>query len=95
MAGPEVLDVKQYPEIAFHATSADSTGANAWTVHGELKLHGQSRPVTVEVREQNGHYVGAAQIAQSEFGIKPVKVAGGAVKVKDELRIEFDIQLAN
>jgi len=27
----------------------------------------------------------------TEFGIKPVSVAGGSVKVKDELRIEFEI----
>jgi hypothetical protein len=38
--------------------------------------------------------VGNAVVKQSDFGIKPVKVAGGTVKVKDEVRIEFDIQLA-
>jgi polyisoprenoid-binding protein YceI len=95
LEGSEVLDVNRYPEIEYRATSAESTGPDKWTVHGELKLHGQSRPVTVEVREQNGHYVGAAQLAQSMFGITPVKVAGGTIKVKDEVRIEFDIQLAN
>jgi len=95
MAGSEVLGVEQYPEIAFRSTSAESAGARAWTVHGELSMHGQSRPVTVEVREKDGHYVGASQFAQSGFGITPVKVAAGAVKVKDELRVEFDIQLVH
>jgi hypothetical protein len=46
------------------------------------------------VAEKAGHYVGSALIKLTEFGIKPVKVAGGTVKVKDEVRIEFDIQLA-
>ena len=50
--------------------------------------------VTVTVKDQGGHYVGSARIKQTEFGIKPVKVAGGTVKVKDELHIDFDIQLA-
>jgi hypothetical protein len=28
---------------------------------------------------------------QSEFGISPVRVAGGTVRVKDEVKIEIDI----
>ena len=29
---------------------------------------------------------------QREFGITPVSVAGGTVKVKDELKIDFDVR---
>jgi hypothetical protein len=50
--------------------------------------------VIVEVRKKGEHYIGVAQFKQTDFGIKPVKVAGGAVRVKDQVRIEFDIQLA-
>jgi len=94
MLGPQVLDAERYPEIAFQATSAEAGAAGSWTVRGDLTLHGQTRPVTVEVREEGGRYVGSARVKQSDFGIKPVKVAGGAVKVKDEVRVEFRIQLA-
>jgi YceI-like domain len=59
-----------------------------------LTLHGQTRPITVEIRESSGHYVGASRFKQTEFGMKPVKVAGGTIKVKDEVRVEFDIHLA-
>jgi hypothetical protein len=38
--------------------------------------------------------MGALTLRQSDFGITPVKIAGGAVRVKDEIRIEFDIQAA-
>lgn len=94
MLGPEVLDAERNPEIVFRSTSADSAGGGSWTVHGDLTLHGQTRPATVQVRESGGHYTGTANIKQTDFGIKPVKVAGGTVRVKDEVRIEFDIQLA-
>jgi polyisoprenoid-binding protein YceI len=94
MLGPDVLDTERYREIVFQSTSAREAGSGAWTLAGRLTLHGATRPVTVALREQNAHYVGSASIRQSEFGIKPVKVAGGTVKVKDEVRIEFDIQLA-
>jgi len=95
MLGPDVLDVAQYPEISFQSTGAESSGNGSWKVRGSLTLHGQSKPVVVDVSEKDGHYVGTAQLKQTDFGIKPVRVAGGTVRVKDELRIEFDIQLAH
>lgn len=94
MTGPEVLDVKSYPEITFRSTSAEPASAGSWTVKGDLTLHGQTRPVSVAVKEVNGRYTGSAQLKQTEFGIKPVRVAGGTVKVKDEVKIEFEIELA-
>lgn len=94
MLGPAVLDSGRYPEITFRSTTAASDGAGSWTVHGQLSLHGLSRPVIVQVREDGGHYVGIVRLKQTDFGIKPVRLAGGAVRVKDEIRIEFDIQLS-
>ena len=94
MVGPEVLDVEHHPEIVFGSTNAESTGDGVWQVRGNLMIHGQSRPVELEVREAGGHYRGSARLKQSEFGIKPVKIAGGTIRVKDEIRIEFEIQLA-
>ena len=91
MAGPDVLDVKQYPDITFASTAVEVAGANRWNVTGRLTLHGQTRPVTVTVARQNGHYRGTVALKQSDFGILPISIVGGTVKVKDELKIEFDI----
>jgi polyisoprenoid-binding protein YceI len=95
MIGPEVLDAAHYPEIVFRSTSADKAGDGAWKVQGELTLHGQHQPVTVDVREVAGHFEGACRFKQSEFGIKPVKAGGGTVRVKDEIRLDFQIYLAH
>jgi polyisoprenoid-binding protein YceI len=94
MVGPEVLDAAKYPEIIFRSTGVDAASEGSWKVQGELTLHGQTKSVAVEVREAGGHYTGASRFNLSDFGIKPIKVAGGSVRVKDEIRIEFDIQLA-
>jgi polyisoprenoid-binding protein YceI len=94
MLGPEVLDAERYPEIVFRSTGAEPLSAGSWRVSGNLTLHGQTRTVAVEVREEGAHYVGTSRFKQTEFGIKPVKVAGGTIQVKDEIRIEFNIQLA-
>jgi len=94
MLGPEVLDSERFHEIAFQSTVVEENGTGRWVVHGNLTLHGQSQPVTVDVLNEAGHYTGHATIKQTNFGIKPVRIAGGTVKVKDEVRIEFDVQLA-
>jgi polyisoprenoid-binding protein YceI len=94
MLGSEVLDAQRYPEISFRSTSVVEAGDGAWNVQGNLTLHGQTKPVTAEVRGQSGHYLGTVRLRQTEFGITPIKIAGGTVRVKDEVRIDFDIQLA-
>jgi hypothetical protein len=48
--------------------------------------------VHVEVKHSGDAYSGRAEIKQTDFGIKPVTVGGGLVKVKDELEIEFEIR---
>jgi hypothetical protein len=46
------------------------------------------------VRKEGGRYVGSAKLKQRDFGMTPVSVAGGTVKVKDEVKIEFEIYLS-
>jgi len=47
--------------------------------------------VNADVTERNGHYLGTTALKQKDFGITPISLAGGTVKVKNELRLEFDI----
>lgn len=91
MLGPKVLAVEQFPEIRFHSTQFDRLGAGKWLVHGDLTLHGQTRPIKIEVEGQNGRYSGSAELRQKDFGITPVAVGGGTVKVKNEVRVQFDV----
>jgi polyisoprenoid-binding protein YceI len=89
-----MLGVERHPEITFRSKGAESNGFGSWVVHGNLTVRGETRPVAVEVREAGDHYVGSSRFKQTEFGITPVKVAGGAIRVKDEIAIEFNIHLA-
>jgi polyisoprenoid-binding protein YceI len=93
MLGSQVLDTEHFPEIHFRSTEVEAKGTEHWVVHGTLDLHGQSHPVTVDVILKDGVYRGTGALKQTEFGIKPVTVAGGTVKVKDEIKVEFAIAL--
>jgi polyisoprenoid-binding protein YceI len=85
----KVLESETYPLISFHSTKLEKTGVNQWIVSGELTLHGQSRSILADVRSEDGAYTGRSKIKQTDFGISPVSVAGGVVKVKNELEIQF------
>jgi polyisoprenoid-binding protein YceI len=93
MLGPEVLDSERHQEIVFKSTDAEPAGPERWTLHGNLTLRGQTRPITVQVTLKDGRYTGAATVKQTEFGIKPPGKAG--VNAKDEVRIEFEVRLAS
>ena len=92
MLGPEVLDSEHHQEIVFKSTGAEPAGQGRWTLHGNLTLHGQTRPVTVHVALKDGRYTGETIVKQTDFELKPPGKAG--VRAKDEVRIEFDVRLA-
>lgn len=99
MSGDRVLAVESFPRIKFRSTGVhlirkDGAGWEA-TVAGKLNLHGVEKPVTVPVRVRLDNtrltVQGEVLIAQTDFGIKPVKVAGGTVRVKDRVKVIFTI----
>ena len=91
MKGPKVLDGTQYPTISFASSAVTDSGANRSQVTGALKLHGTSHQVAIPVTLHDGKYTGSVTLKQTDYGITPVKIAGGAVRVKDEITIEFSI----
>jgi polyisoprenoid-binding protein YceI len=60
-------------------------------VEGVLTLHGVTRPTSLSVKRSGDAYIGRTTLRQSDFGIKPITAAGGTVRVKNELEIDFHI----
>jgi len=94
MLRPEVLDVGRYPEIVVAAESL----AGSWehpVVTARVTLRDQTRRVDVPlgiVREADTLSVrGSFRILQSDFGITPFSVGGGAIQVADGVDVEFTI----
>jgi polyisoprenoid-binding protein YceI len=94
MLGPEVLDVQRYPQIRFQSTAIERRTAETWVVRGQLTLHGQAHKVTVTVTPAQGRYRATVKLRQTDFGIKPISIAGGTVSVKDEVQIDAEIVAA-
>lgn len=99
MMHEQVLESRTYPVIEFQSSEVKvtSNGAGQFraAISGDLSLHGVTRPQTIVARvTANGDRLRASgefSIYQTEYGIQLVTVAGGALKVKDELKASFEI----
>lgn len=96
----EVLETARFPEIVFVSRdiSLERISGNLFYVqaNGYLSLHGETRQKTIEaeaeINGENIRAVGKFTLCQSDFNIKQVKALGGTLKVKDEVKVSFDIK---
>ena len=75
--------------------SASAAGASAGgAIEGTLTLQGTSRPLRLQVTSPGpGHFRGGGTLRQTDFGITPYSGFLGALKIKDEVAVEFDIRI--
>jgi polyisoprenoid-binding protein YceI len=95
----EVLEVDRFREavyeskqIAVQKLSDDLLLARA---SGELSFHGVAQTHFFDARvTATGNLLrisGEFQLRQSDYGIKPVSFAGGALRLKDEVKFSFEL----
>ena len=96
----EVLEADRFPEITYECARVSSVrkmgeGLYSVSLDGELALHGvtRSQPVAARVTLKGDRLRAAGEfsIRQSDYEVRPVSAAGGTVKLKDELKLSFDI----
>jgi polyisoprenoid-binding protein YceI len=97
MLSDQVLDVKNFPSIAFVSTVVSGRGSASaldLLITGNLTIRGTTKPVraaaSARIDGDTLTATGKFTIKQTDFGIKPISV-GGVVKVKDDLNINFTI----
>jgi polyisoprenoid-binding protein YceI len=90
----KVLHTGQHPAINFRSTRIEGT-EESFTVDGDLTITGVTQPVTVHGRLADGRVQGSATIVQSRWGIRPYTGFFGALKLSDEVRVEFGAALTS
>lgn len=100
MMREDVLETAQHPEIVFASTSVSASrlgeGRYRARVIGNLTMHGSTQnnlwiQTEVTMSGERLRAKGEFSLKQTDYGIKPVSVAGGTMKVKNELKFSFDI----
>jgi len=99
MMNEQVLESSKFPDIIYGApnvTIAQIDGSlYTATLAGSLSFHGVTRNQSITARiavfDEMIRASGEFSLNQSDYDIKPISVAGGALKVKDELKFSFEI----
>jgi polyisoprenoid-binding protein YceI len=93
----DVLETQRYPEVAFESSSVSAEQLRDTlyrvNVEGRLSLHGQSNSqafvcqVAFGVDSFRAH--GQFTLLQTDYGIRIASIAGGTLKLQDELKFTF------
>jgi len=85
------LETKKFPEITFRSSRIERIADGQWKVDGDLSLHGVTKPVSLTVKQTGDSWTTHTVLKQTDFGIKPLTIGVGMIKVKNELEIDFQI----
>jgi len=88
----KILHAGQNPTITFASTRV-SGELESFHIEGNLTIVGVSKVVTVDGGLSDGRARGSATIVQSRWGIRPYSAFFGALKLRDEVEVEFDVDL--
>ncbi|MEW2398751.1 YceI family protein [Streptomyces sp. NPDC046862] len=94
LAGAALLHTAGHPTITFRSTRVTGT-PQSFEITGDLTVKGRTRPVTVHgTAHGNGSDDGLlrcwATVTQSTWGIKPYTAFLGALRLADDVRMEFE-----
>jgi polyisoprenoid-binding protein YceI len=67
--------------------------AGSFTLDGELTIMGITRPVTIQGGVTDGRVAGGASVVQSRWGLRPYSGIFGALRLGDEVKVDFDVAL--
>ena len=84
------------PATAVFRSTRVIPSAAGGAIEGTLTLNGRSQPVRLQLTgPAPGRYRGTVTIVQSAFGIKPYTGFFGALKLRDEVVAEFEVDLGD
>ena len=103
LKSPDFFDVAKYPKLTFKTNKIDKVSDSAFKAHGDLTIHGVTKPVTLDVT-----YGGAAKdpwgkervafeaktlINRKDFGLTWSKtLETGGLVVGDDVQITLEIE---
>ncbi|MFJ5998899.1 YceI family protein [Streptomyces sp. NPDC092370] len=102
LVGRDFLDAMTYPRMRFTSTAVEQTGADLFSMSGELTIKGVTRPVVLDmtyigsVTDPFGYdrvgFDGTTTINRSDWGLTyNSRLAEGGAMVSEKVRLQLDI----
>jgi polyisoprenoid-binding protein YceI len=88
----ETLGTRAHPELVLVCSGPHRTEART-TLTGDLTLAGVTKPQDLEVMVTGRTVLVRGELKQSDFGIKPYSGLLGALKVRDMVEIQAEMEL--
>jgi polyisoprenoid-binding protein YceI len=80
VTGPDFMDVAQFPQLGFHG------GCEGDTVAGDLTLHGQTHPFTLDLERSAHTIVATGRLKRAEWGLTAHPLMGGStIRIRVEI----------
>ena len=86
----DVLETDKYPSIEFRSSRVQRE-RDGYRVRGELTLHGARRELEFFAQRRGSMVQGEIEIHQPDFGIAPYRALGGALRVRPEVSVTFEL----
>jgi polyisoprenoid-binding protein YceI len=88
----KILRASRFPTITFVSRQVAGT-PESFQLGGDLTIAGSTQPVTVRGALAAGRARGSATVTQSRWGIRPYTAFFGALRLRDDVEVEFDLGL--
>jgi polyisoprenoid-binding protein YceI len=105
LAGKSWLDAEQYPAMSFRSTRVEVTGKNAFRLHGDLTLHGVTKPIVLDARYNGGYashpmeprarigFSAKGSFKRSDFGVTyGIPDPGTTFGIGDEVQVMLETE---
>ncbi len=91
----KTLAVDRYPEATFTATDFKADADGGGLISGTFTIAGRAMPLQLQVSKTSpDRYHATGSVVQSRHGIKPYSGFLGALKVRDAVDVDVDVDLS-
>ncbi len=105
LAGKDWLDAAQFPEMSFRSTRVELTGKNAFRLHGDLTVHGVTKPIVLDASYNGGYarhpmeprarigFSARGSFKRSDFGVTyGIPNPGSTFGIGDEVQVVLETE---
>ena len=100
----DFFDVEKFPKLTFKSSRISDVKGDHFTLHGDLTIHGVTRPVTLDVTAEGrgkdpwggerAGFTARTQIKRSDYGLTwNQALETGGLLVGDDIKISLDVEL--